>query len=419
MGRGGAFGGCSRNQLALIFLNTCAFFVAGTLLGYDIYVFSYMRTTNPALVGISIAVAVCVMIATGMGAWGALLKKHGVIKAYFYFVLMVDILLVVICTVCYITANDVGDYVDYQYRKVLSAMPDSTCGTPQSETIAYISGCKNSMKDTLQENLRTMGACCVAMACVMLLGLIASGRLLTWERLTAPLLNGGGVVMVCFAAFCIAVAARMTTEEADKLTKDAWAGYISAAGAAFVLLLGILGISGVRNKSVGVLLAHQILALLTIVLLIVVAAVSFVQYNDIESYAKDNFDKGTNIRNSLNINYCDNDDYAHDCSSVTCGDKNSTGAYKYYTCDLTSNQTCILNAGSATAIKCCLSTNVCIDKATDVLQADLVAMGTTAVFYVIYVFIVLRASRNIRAKFVDELAGPTLGVNIDMGVKGA
>ena len=69
-----------RPLLAWTHQSTSRQFVAGTLLGYAIYVFSYMRTTNPALVGVCIGASVATMIATGMGAWGSLLKKHGVLK---------------------------------------------------------------------------------------------------------------------------------------------------------------------------------------------------------------------------------------------------------------------------------------------------------------------------------------------------
>ena len=55
------------------------------------------------------------MIATSMGAWGALLKKHGVLKVYFYTVLLLVILLMVTGTLSYIWADAVTEYVDFAF----------------------------------------------------------------------------------------------------------------------------------------------------------------------------------------------------------------------------------------------------------------------------------------------------------------
>ena len=74
--------------------------MAGTLLGFALYVFGNLRNSDVTVVSMCLgklqlfgetrrianpvpllaAASACVMISTAMGAWGALLKKHGVLK---------------------------------------------------------------------------------------------------------------------------------------------------------------------------------------------------------------------------------------------------------------------------------------------------------------------------------------------------
>jgi len=410
MGKGQAFNSCSRAQLLLIFGNTIAFFVAGTLLGYGIYVFSYMRTTNTAVVIVCIGASVGVMIATAMGAWGALLKKHGVLKVYFYTVLLLDIVLLVTGTLCYVRAAEVSDYVDYEFQTVKGAMPDSECDFVTT-TAGGIAACKSNMKETLQDNLRYMGACCIVMAVMMLFGIIAAARLLTWDRLTGPLLHGGGVVMILFAIFNLSLAVDMILNEQDALQEDVWATYVAAGSAAVVIILALLGITGMRysdpmsaSRAACLLLGYQVVGFITVILLGYLAVLAYVQCGDITSWTTDNFDTGNKIRSNLNDNcYCNNDDYTTACGSGNnpyCNEKYANGTLKYYIC---SGGTCTVDSSNAYALQYCLTTSLCVDKAVDSAQGSLAAIGTMSAFYTVYLLVCMLASLNVRRKLVETV----------------
>lgn len=405
MGKGAAFGSCSRSQLFLIFGNTLAFFVAGTLLGYSIYVFSYMRTINTAVIGVCMGATTGVMIATGMGAWGALLKKHGVLKAYFYCVLLLNIVLLVTGTLCYIRADEIDTYVDYKYKTVKSAMPYAECDFCVTNghdcTADQISQCKSNITSVLENNLRTMGACCIIVAILMTLGTIAAGRLLTWDRLTGPLLHGGGVVMIVFAIFNILMAVDFIVLETDAIKDDTWATYVAAGTGGVIVVLALLGVAGMQTKSPGALLAYQIFGFLSVILLGYLAVLSFTQFSDITQWARDNFDKDANVRSNLNdVCFCNNDDYDNTCGQIQCNAAASSGTgYQYY--NGTGGILTLVN--QTQPLKYCLSTSRCVDKAVDSAQAGLAAIGTMSIFFIVYLLICLSASHNVRQKMVEEL----------------
>lgn len=397
-----AFGSCSRSQLVLIFGNTLAFFVAGILLGYGIYVFAYMRTTNTAVVCVCIGASAGVMIATAMGAWGSLLKKHGVLKVYFYTVLLLDILLLVTGALCFIRSAEVVDYVEYDFQTVKDAMPDSMCSDYHITTSSGISSCKDDMTDKLQGNLEIMGGASIFVAVMMFFGLIVSGRLLTWDRLTGPLLSGGGIVMICFAIFILGMSISIILNMQDVLEQDAYATYIAVAASAMIMLLGIVGIVGMNRRSTCTLMVYQVLGFLCIIILFTLAILAFSQCTDLTKWTTDNFDTGNNIRDSLDECYCNNDDYSTSCGSGAnpyCNAKDSAGDLIYYTC---TDGSCVRNSTNSTAAKYCLSTALCVDKAVDGPQGSLAAIGTMSCFYLLYLVVCIAACRNVSAKLVEE-----------------
>lgn len=438
MGKGGAFGSCSRSQLFLIFGNTLAFFIAGGLLGYSIFVFSYMRTLNTSVIIVCMGATTGTMISTAMGAWGSLLKKHGVLKAYFYCVLLLNIILLVTGTLCYIKADEIDGYVDYKFRTVKDAMPNSECefcsdnGAGDCLTADHISQCKSNMSDTLQDNLRTLGCLSILVAIMMTFGSIAAGRLLTWDRLTGPLLHGGGVVMIAFALFNILFAIDFIIIENDAIEDDAWATYVAAGVGCVIVILSLVGIAGMQTKSPCLLLVYQILGFVSLILLGYLAVQSFAQFSDLTDWTRDNFDKDKNVRDKLNDDcYCNNDDYDFSCgtgtSQIQCNQAYATSysgyassyastatasyssasstasSYRYYTC---TDGTCTRLTGTTVdalgAQQYCLTTERCVDKVVDSAQAGLAAIGTMSCFFIIYLLVCLLASTNVRAKMVEE-----------------
>lgn len=395
------FGACKPNQIALIFLNTGAFFVAGALLGFGIFAFSYMRTTNTALVWLVIAISVCTMFTTAMGAWGALLKKHSVLKVYFYSVLLVDIVLLVLGTSCFIWSSEIDSYVYFSFQTVKDAMPTSECATSNPTTAVAIAACKNTMSDTLQSNLKYMGGSCIAMAMLMVCGLVVAGRMLTWQRLISPLLNGGGLVLAIFAVFCIGACTSMLVGENDKLVKETWAHYMALATSCLVLVLGGIGVYGVRRYHSGILLSYLVLGVLVVVMLGALTYLGYAQRDHITSWTADNFDSSENIRSSLDKCACNNDDYNIACGASdnpVCNEKSSDGKLKHYQC---SGSSCTLKAGTATQ-KYCLSTSRCIDKTVHAVRADLAAIGTMSVFSIVFLLVVLVASHTVRVKLIED-----------------
>jgi len=409
-----AFGSCSKSQLALIFLNTFAFFIAGTVLGYGIYVYSYMRTTNGEIVGVCLGASVATMIATAMGAWGALLKKHGVLKAYFYFLLLINLVLLVEGTLCIIVANDVNEYVDANFLTVKDAMPDSQCSltfapgwTITSAVETNIASCKKTMTDTLRDNLRYMGVCCIVMAFFMVFGLIAAGRLLTWDRLTGPLLNGGASMMVAYGIMDLVIGFTLIVEEkTDSIRNHNYSGFIAIVAGFMAFILAAVGIQGMRAKSIGLLLVYQVLAFLLAALLLALCITAALQSDDITSWTGDNFDSGKNIRSDLDKCSCNNDDYPVSCGQTyyagtvpSCNERTFVGNLKYYTC---TGGSCILDTSNALAKTFCLPTNLCVDDTINKTEANLAAIAISAGFFIVYLAICLAASINVRMKMQEE-----------------
>jgi len=413
-----AFGSCSRAQLALIFLNTLAFFIAGTLLGFGIYVYSYMRTTNAAIISVCLAASVATMIATGMGAWGALLKKHGVLKAYFYFLLLINLVLLVEGTLCIIYSNQVDEYVENNFQRILEAMPDSECyfavnpyASIDANVKLNIALCKSNIKGTLKDNLQYVGGCCIAMAVIMIFGLIAAGRLLTWDRLTGPLLQGGASMMFLYAILSLILGIDLLVEEETASVRDRdYSGYIAIAAGVLLLFLSATGVFAMKQKSSLLLLVYQVLGILIFVILVILCGTAAHQSDSLKSWASDNFDQDKLIRPELHSCDCNNDDYPSGCGAPIvigavattvpfCNARDLNGNLLYYTCV---NGYCELDISNTLATTFCLKNSYCVDQVVNDSQAILAAIATSSGFFLVYLAICIAASFNARIKIQEE-----------------
>jgi len=353
-----------------------------------------------------------VMIATAMGAWGSLLKKHGVLKVYFYSVLLLDIVLLVVGTLCYVRADEISDYVDYKFLTVKDAMPSSQCSGLDTTNVSAagqvaIQQCKNNMQSTLEDNLRYMGVCCVIVAGMMVCGLVAAGRLLTWDRLTGPLLHGGGIVMILFAIFNITMAADIIANQESALVKDAWSTYVAVGAAVAIVVLAIMGIVGMSRKNTCLLLVYQVWGFFCLILLGYLTGMAFAQEATLTDWTRDNFDTDNNVRKNIDQCYCNNDDFAVGCGvapNIICNERDANDDLKYYNCvGSTCTRKFDANAATPDAVELyCLETYECINKAADVSQANLVAIAVMSMFYLIYLIVCLAASSNVRAKMLEE-----------------
>ena len=132
------------------------------------------------------------------------------------------------CCVCQ-TSGQMQLYVDYDYQNVKQAMPGSSCVVGEG-----IPDCKITLKDEINSNLSLMGLFCLLMAIVMLGGVTAAGRLLSWNRITGPLLHGGGVVMVSFGVLNLLEALNIINNQTHTTDMDATPAYLAIVGPALV-----------------------------------------------------------------------------------------------------------------------------------------------------------------------------------------
>ena len=115
-------------------------------------------------------------------------------------------------------------YVDYDYYNVKMSMPRDTCADGQGTD-----DCKTTLKDKIRDDLSLMGLFCLLMGLVMLGGVTAAGRLLSWNRLTGPLLHGGGVVMVAFGVLNLMEALNIINNQTHTTDMDSTPAYLWSA----------------------------------------------------------------------------------------------------------------------------------------------------------------------------------------------
>lgn len=290
-------------------------------------------------------------------------------------------------------------YVDYDYQSVKGAMPKDTCVDGQG-----IPDCKITLKDKISADLSLMGLFCLLMGLVMLGGVTAAGRLLSWNRITGPLLHGGGVVMVGFGVLNLLEALNIINNQSHTTDMDATPTYLAIVGPALVACLGLVGIVAMRTRSPTLITVYQGLGLVTIILSCVLSALAFSQFDSISQWTIDNFDTGSNVRSKLGLCYCNN----YDESTPACGvapnvqcNAVTAGSLSHYTC---TGGSCSLNPGTSQANsgKYCLTSAMCAKKAVNSAELSLGIIGSMACWYLLYLLVCLAASSSIKANMVEE-----------------